>query len=450
MKITRKVIVGALCLLLVLPSCLYGQAPSPTPPATEGFKFEKADLDLLEQVNLLDKRFERDGLLYEDTATSFYLQRTGESLLPRGLKLENVVWKFRVLRDPEPDAFALPNGSIYVNSGLMALLDNESQLAAVLAHEMTHVIKRHAYLQNRSNRKKILTMNILSAVATWNPVGGVAGVAIQVMITLSPFIFLSTIYGYSRDLEREADMDGVDMMMAAEYPPEEMVKMFRLLDKDIEGEQIKYFYNDHPQLRDRIAYVSSHLGSKAETVTAEMELKREKKAYLARIETLFHHDIQLAINSARFRTAVYLSQKLDEFKPDASETAFWLGESYRALGPRTPTLNEKELTNSAKKDAAKAHSKITPEEEERDLLATAAGQQNWKTNQQLAAEAYLRSLKLDHPLPVAHRGLGMLYEKLGRTMEAVEEYQKYLDSSPDALDRERIQHRIEILKRPSE
>jgi len=57
------------------------------------------------------------------------------------------------LRDPEPNAFALPNGSIYVTTGLLALLDNESQLAAIIAHELTHVMRRHTYMQTAATGK---------------------------------------------------------------------------------------------------------------------------------------------------------------------------------------------------------------------------------------------------------------------------------------------------------
>lgn len=451
-----QIIVATLCFCLAIPVAMPASAarlPQQSPPATapagpkEEFKFTRVDLDLLEQVNLVDRRFEREALVYGDEATNAYLQRVGESLLPRDLNLEHVLWKFRALRDPVPDAFALPNGSVYVNTGLISLLDNESQLAAILAHEITHVVRRHSYLQNRSIRKKFLTMNIISAIAAWNPAGGAVGAAIGIIAAVSPFILLSTIYGYSRDLEKEADLKGVDLMMSVEYPPEEMVKALKLLSNDIEGEQLKLFYNDHPQLQDRISYVSTYLGTKAAKTTAASELKREKNAYLTRIETLAHHDIQLEISAARFRTAVHLSQRLTDFEPDSSENVFWLAESYRTLGPRSPELNEKELTNSAKKDAAKKRARRTPEEEESDLLATDAGQQNWKTNQAKAEELYLKSLQLSNPTPVAHRGLGMLYEKIGRGKEAIGEYQKYLELVPDALDRERIQRHIETLKR---
>lgn len=159
------------------------------------------------------------------------------------------------------------------------------------------------------------------------------------------------------------------------------------------------------------------------------------------------HNVQLAINAARFRSAIYFAQRLVDFRPDSSENVFLLAEAYRAVGPRSLQLTDRELTNSAKKDAAKKREKRTAEEIERELLATLAGQENWKTHQQKAEELYIRSLSLNDAVPVAHRGLGMLYEKLGRTSDAVTQYEKYIERAPAAFDRERILRRIETLRR---
>jgi predicted Zn-dependent protease len=415
------------------------------PPVREEFKFGKVDLDMLEQVNLLDRRFERDGMLLEDEATNAYLFKIGHGLIPAGLTLENVSWKFRALRDPQPNAFALPNGSIYVTTGLLSLIDNESELAAIIAHELTHVMRRHTYMQNRSNRKKFLTMNIMAAVGAYAP-GGIVGAAIQAITMIAPFIIMATMFGYSRDLEREADLKGIDMMISAEYPPEEMVNVMKLLDHDIEGENIRLFYNDHPALQERINYLSSYLGARADKVTPQMELNREKAGYFRTMEPLMRHDVQLQISGGRFRSAVYIAQRLVEFHPD-SENLFWLAEAYRTLGPRAPQLTEKELTNSAKKDAAKKQEKRTDEEIERELLATPAGQENWKLHQQKSEELYRRALAADNPVAVAHRGLGMLYEKLDKKTEALAEYEKYLELAPAPADHDRIQKRIENLRR---
>lgn len=447
-----NLIVAALCYCILFtslsPLALAQKKTAPVeatpPPVREEFKFGEVDLEVLEQADLLDRRLERDGLVLADASTTAYLQRIGLSLIPRDLQLEKVTWKFRAVRDPQPNAFALPNGSIYVTTGLMSLVDNESQLAAILAHELTHVMRRHTYVHNRSNRKKFLTMNVMAAIGAYAP-GGIVGAVVMVVTTVAPFIMIATIYGYSRDLEREADLKGIDMMISAEYAPEEMVNVMKLLKKDFEGENIRLFYNDHPSLEERIKYLSSYLGARADRVTHQMELNRERAAYFRTVEPVMRHDLKLAINAGRARSAVYHAQRLVDFNAD-SENFFWLAESYRTLGPRAPQLTEKEMTNSAKKDAAKNRLKRTAEEEERDLLATPAGKDNWQKNQQLAEQFYQKALSAENPVPVAHRGLGMLYEKLGRGTEAAAEYEKYLEQSPTATDRERIQRRIQTLK----
>jgi predicted Zn-dependent protease len=446
-------IVAALCLSVLLGPFLpvinaqKKTAPVDTtpPPINEEFKFGEVDLEVLEQSDLLDRRLERDGLVLANEPVNAYLSGIGKSLIPKGLSIERVTWKFHAVRDPQPNAFALPNGSIYVTTGLLTLIDNESQLAAIIAHELTHVMRRHTYQHNRSNRKKFMTMNIMAAIGAYSPMG-VVGAVITVVTTVAPFIMVATMYGYSRDLEREADLKGVDMMISAEYPPEEMVQVMRLLDKDLEGENIRLFYNDHPSLDERIRYLSGYLGARADKVTHQMELHRERTAYFQNMEPAMRHNLQLSINLGRYRSAVYLAQRLVDFHPD-SENLFWLAEAYRTLGPRSPQLTEKQLTNSAKKDAAKKREKRTVEEEELELLATPAGKESWQQNQQKAEELYLRALAAENPVPLAHRGLGMLYEKLTRTNDALTEYQKYIELSPAAPDRERIQRRIESLRR---
>jgi len=139
-----------------------------------------------------------------------------------------------------------------------------------------------------------------------------------------------------------------------------------------------------------------------------MELNRERSAYFRIMEPVMRHDIQLAIKAGRGRSAIYLAQRLVDFHED-SENLFWLAESYRTLGPRAPQLTEKQLTNDAKKDAAKKSLKRTDEEEERDLLATPEGKANWEKHQQMAEQFYRRALNAENPAPVVHRGLGMLY-----------------------------------------
>jgi beta-barrel assembly-enhancing protease len=420
--------------------------PAPAPAKTnDTFKFGKVDLDLLEQVNLLDQRFDKEGLVYHNGELEAYLDRVGQKVVA-DKNIENVNWKFQALRDPTPNAFALPNGSIYINTGLLAVLDDEAQLAGVLAHEATHVSRRHSYVQNRSIRKKVLAINILNTIGSWNPVGGVAGTAIGLIATISPFMLVLSVFGYSRELEKEADVEGLKNLTAAGYQPDEMVNVIKVLQKDIEGEQISSFYNDHPKLQERVNYLSNSIGSTANK-PSEDQLKAARAEYLAKLELADRQDVELAILDERFRTAVFVSQKLVDFRPDQSANVYYLAESYRALGPRTPELTAKELTGGEKKKAAKNRRRQTLDEQDAELMKTVAGQQAWKTNQEKAEQLYLRALELNQYNYLVHRGLGMLYEKIGRKEEAISQYRKYIELAPrEAADMERFRRRLQTLR----
>jgi predicted Zn-dependent protease len=410
----------------------------------EPFVFGKVDQDLLSEINLLDERFEKDGAVYHDPVIDAYLNRVGTAVVA-DKKLENVTWKFRALRDPVPNAFALPNGSIYVNTGLLALLDDENQLAAVIAHEITHVTGRHTYLRNRSLRKKMLAINIINTVGTWSPVGGAAGLAINLIATISPFMLAISVLGYSREQEKEADLEGLKSATAAGFVPEGMPNSFKAMQRDIEGEQINSFYSDHPKLQERVNYTSSSISADARKLS-EDEAKTAKSDYLAVMEIVDRHNVDLAINEGRFRSAVYVSQKLVTLHPDSSENNFYLAESYRTLGPRNAELTQQQLTSGAKKKAAKTRDKRTFEEQDAELLKTPAGQEAWKTNSQKAETLFLRALELNRFNASAHRGLGMLYERLNRKPEAAGEYAKYLELAPNAVDTERVRRRLAVLR----
>ena len=440
-----------LCLLLTsLPISARAQDVA-TPQTTaqeqvnnEQFVFSKVDLQLLSEIKLLDERFEKEGAVYHDPALDAYLTRVGMAVVA-DKKLENVEWKFRALRDSVPNAFALPNGSIYINTGLLALLDDENQLAAVLAHEVTHVSERHTYLRNRTVRKTVLAINILNTISNWNPISGTAGIAVSLIANISPFMLALSVYGYSRDQEKEADMEGLKIATAAGFVPDGMPNSFRSLQRDIEGEQIGSFYSDHPKLQERVNYTSRSIPADARKLSDD-EVKTARTDYLAVMEAVDRHNIELAINEGRFRSAVYVSEKLVNLRPNSSDNVFYLAESYRTLGPRNAELTREQLTSGAKKKDAKNRSKRTLEELDAELLKTPAGQEAWKVNSEKAEKLFLRARELNRLNANARRGLGMLYERLNRKDEAANEYAAYLELAPNAVDTERIRRRLAVLK----
>lgn len=411
------------------------------------FSFTDIDAKLLEQAALLDKKFEREGIVYRDDSLNAYVTQVGLSMLPAGTAPERVKWEFHVLRDPMQNAFALPNGSIYVNSGLLSLLDNEDQLAGVLAHEITHVTDRHAYLYYRDYRKKATVASIADFAARMAPTGNAWGAAVQLAGAMLPVIMDAAIRGYKRELERDADIYSFNKLIEGNYDPREMPNTFRLLQRKDEVDVLQAYYNDHPKLEERVEYLTTLVSSKSPKEVPPDVLAARRMKYLNLTEAAAREDIYLAILSHRPRTGLARANKLVDLHPNSADNLYSMAEAYRALGPWTPRPSDQELSKSGKKEVQSLKKKFTPNEEEQELLSKDAGQAAWKQNQRTAEETYQKALAADPAHAKAYRGIGQLYEKERKNKDALTAYQKYLELQPNALDQNRIRQRIEVLQR---
>lgn len=418
---------------------LIGVVAAQTRP--EPFRFGEVDLEFLDQIKQLDKRFEDQGLVYREPELNAYVDRVGRSLLKPEDQLENVVWQFRVMRNPALNAFALANGSIYVFTGLLARLENEAQLAAILAHEIIHVRNRHSYLGYRGYRKKMLTINILSAVGSYTGLGGSGlSLAAQFMLAIS-------VVGYSRELEKEADLDGAQLLAASHYDPKAMPTAFEsFLEKyevDLDGEP---FYGDHPKTKDRVAYLNEWISKSAADREGKAAAGLSKEDYQKNVAEVTRHNIQLAIDAGLYRTATTLGKRLVATQPELAANLAALADAYAALGPRTLEPLAEEKSGQGKKEAKKRRNKLTLQEEERTLAATPAGQERQKINQAEAEKLYRRAIELEMNYPLAWRGLGELFEKQNQSQQSIESYRKYLELQPAAMDRLMIMRRIKTLE----
>src|SRR6185295_5599428 len=116
------------------------------------------------------------------------VERVGRAVAPANPTDAYENFRFGILNDPVPNAFALPDGQVWVHAGLLAVLENEAQLAAVLAHECTHVEGHHSILNARQARAKQGGMVVLSVLL--GDLGNLINIA-----------FEHAIIGYGRDLE---------------------------------------------------------------------------------------------------------------------------------------------------------------------------------------------------------------------------------------------------------
>jgi len=191
----------------------------------------------------LSKEVEQSARLVKDPVVNEYVNRIGQNLVRNSDA--RVPFSIKVLDTDEVNAFALPGGFFYVNSGLILAADNEAELAAVMAHEIGHVAARHA----TKNMTKAQIWNIASIPLIF--VGGPIAFAISEVASIAvPMTFLK----FSRDAEREADLLGLEYDYAAGYDPQAFVQFFEKLNVDQKKKhsRLAKAFATHPMTADRI------------------------------------------------------------------------------------------------------------------------------------------------------------------------------------------------------
>jgi predicted Zn-dependent protease len=196
---------------------------------------------LIEESQELNGYFERQSLLFTDPRVVELVAGVGRSLAPPPTD-DYVQYRFFVLRDPSPHAFALPNGDVYMHTGMLARLTDTAQLAAILAHEVNHVAGHHSIVSFRAANKKIVAGMVLTGV-----LGGLGSV---ISTTLA-----ASMYGFSRELEQEADDQAVPMLIASPYDAQALPEIYGVLARDYEGitPRMATIWSTHPQLEARAA-----------------------------------------------------------------------------------------------------------------------------------------------------------------------------------------------------
>lgn len=194
---------------------------------------------------------EKTSKIVTDPVVSEYVNRVGQNLVRSSDA--KVPFTIKVIDNEEVNAFALPGGYLYVNTGLIKLAENESELAGVLAHEIAHVAARHGTRQ--ATRGQITNLATIPLVF----LGGWAGYGIRQAAGLAvPLTFLK----FSRGFEEEADYLGVQYLYAAGYDPNSMVEFFERLkaqEKKKPGTFAKVF-SSHPTNEKRIQKVQKSIG----------------------------------------------------------------------------------------------------------------------------------------------------------------------------------------------
>lgn len=333
---------------------------------------------------------DRSGFVLEDAEIEGYLQSVITRLAAsEGFDADD--FSVKILRDPTLNAFALPNGRLYVHAGLLARMLNEAQLASVLAHEMTHATHKHSLKSQRSLKTKT---GILQAISLSAPM---AGDYTPLVDLFSTYGTAAAISGYSKALETEADEVGWQRMRACGYDTGEAPEVFRVLMADLSEHERKepFFFGTHPRLVDREKnFVRLNAADKKHSGGEKGE---ERFAQATRRILLINGELEMRAG-----------------RHDAARDQLW---RYRAADPSSVRvrwlIGENERIAGAQGDPREA----------RKLLEEA--------------------LNMDESFAPAHRSLGILLYRAGELAAAAPHLRRFLELDRTAHDRAYIEAYLE-------
>ncbi|HJT70048.1 MAG TPA: M48 family metallopeptidase [Terriglobales bacterium] len=234
---------------------------------------------------------EATSRLISDPQITEYVNRIGQNLVRNSDSM--VPFTIKVIDSDDINAFALPGGFFYVDSGLILAADNEAELAGVMAHEIAHVAACHMARQN--TRGKMMHMASIPLMMLGGPIGYAGYEALTLAM---PFTYLK----FSRRFESEADYLGVQYMYKAGYDPQALTSFFekvKSLERSKQGAVAKAF-RTHPQTPERIEKTQAEINTllppqneykvdTSEFEDAKLHLEKLENRGGLRIENANHH-----------------------------------------------------------------------------------------------------------------------------------------------------------------
>ncbi len=333
-----------------------------------------------------------DGRRIENKALEAYLESIANRMLGDTLDHLGIHVDFFVVRNNVLSAWVYPYGTIAVNSGLLASMENEAQLASILAHELSHFLQRHSYRELIEDRRqgaigKGLGLLLTAAVASET---GVIDTGLMDAGGLWTDLVTS---GYSRKLEHVADAEGLELMAKAGYDRAQAVRGFEILGQNeaYDLQTPRLLWSSHPKLEDRIDNLKKSVRKAQRKKDYVPGTVPDATAYYRAIADVLLINGRMDLGERQFERARMAFEKYVQARPHDGEGYFLLGESYRRAAPNGPDYDAR------------------------------------------IAE-YRRAIDSDAGFADAYRELGMALRQRGDNAGARSALQRYLDVQPDAVD----------------
>ena len=277
------------------------------------------------------------GPYLRDAALQAYVDRIGQRLA-KASEFPDLPYEFTVINNGELNAWALPGGKIAVNRGLLLVMEDEAQLAAVLAHEISHVTRRHAMRM----RKKSQTVGVIGALAGL-AIGSKAPQYSDLAMKGAGLAVYGTQANYSRDHELQADSVGMKLMSAAGYDPMAAVEIQQIFLQQSQGRSgggLQALFASHPPSQARVDANRKRLAQlpaggergKPAYAAATAKLRADKPAFDALQEAV------AAYGKADFATALSRSERAIALQPKEGLAWEMKGQSQFKLGRKSDSL----------------------------------------------------------------------------------------------------------------
>ncbi len=294
----NRTLAFALSAALFLVPAAAKNKPGPDPAAATPDPGKGLNFYSMEQEIALGRQMSQDvelqSRLCDDAVVNEYVNRLAQNI---GRNADSrFPLTVKVIDSDEVNAFALPGGFVYVNTGLVLNADNEAELAAVLAHEIAHVAARHGTKQ--ATRGQLLQYAALPLIF----VGGSAGLLIYEAATLAAPIEFSH---FSRGMEMEADTLGLKYVYQSGYDPAAFVDFFEKLQSQQKKNPNVFAraFSSHPMNNSRIRHAQ---------VVIQNDLRPEPRYVL---DTSEFHAVRERLEAARKRREAYRSYPLPALRP---------------------------------------------------------------------------------------------------------------------------------------
>jgi len=262
---------------------------------------------------------ERNVEWVRDLILDHYIRQIGETLVfhagPTPFE-----FKFHLIKHSEPNAYAIPGGHIFLTTGLLALAENEQELAGVISHEIAHVMARHvAKMIERSKRINIATM---AAILAGVLVGG-GGKTSEAVATTAMATAEALTLKYTREMEIEADQNSLRYMIKSGYDPHGLMTFMNKIYKLslTSSPKIPIYLSTHPAIEDRISLMENLLQTVSKSETPFRTAGNYEKI-----------QARALVEDREPRVAVIHFQSLVDEGSKKVEAYYGLGLAYRKMG----------------------------------------------------------------------------------------------------------------------